>query len=215
MSLLDTPVRDAAWAALDFESAGAAPGRNDEPVQVGMAVWRGGRVTDFFRSYLHSPVRITRAARAVHGIGDDDVGDAPPLASLWPEFKTRLGGAVVVAHGAGTEKRFLRAFPLHGFGPWLDTLAVARAVLPDLAGHSLGEVVAALRVEEEVRVLCPALDWHDALFDAVACLVVLRSVVQIRGLSAATVGQLLAPDASAYHRRRALRRTARSAGWGG
>lgn len=214
MSLLDTPVRDAAWAALDFESAGAAPGRNDEPVQVGMAVWRGGRITDFFRSYVHSAARITRAASAVHGIRDDDVREAPSLASLWPEFKTRLGGAVVVAHGAGTEKRFLRAFPLHGFGPWLDTLAVARSVLPDLAGHSLGEVVAALGVEDELRALCPALDWHDALFDAVACLVILRGLIAKCGWSAATVGQLLSPDASVYHRRRALRRTARSAGWG-
>ena len=213
MSLLDTPVREAAWAALDFESAGAAPGRSDEPVQVGLAVGRGGEITDLFRSYVHSPVRITRAARAVHGIGDDDVRAAPPLAALWPEFKSRLAGAVVVAHGAGTEKRFLRAFPLHGFGPWLDTLAVSRAVMPDLAEHSLAGVVAALGVEHEVRALCPSLDWHDALFDAVACLVILRQVIVRGDLSNATVGQLLAPDASAYHRRRGLQRTARSAGW--
>jgi len=214
MSLLDTPVRDAAWAALDFESAGAAPGRTDEPVQVGMAVWRGGRITDLFRSYVRSPVRITRAARAVHGIGDEDVHGAPPLAALWPEFKARLGGAVVVAHGAGTEKRFLRAFPLHGFGPWLDTLTMARALLPDLAGHSLAEVVGALGAEAEVRALCPALGWHDALFDAVACLVVLRGLVARGDWSAATVGQMLSPDTSSYHRRRAVRRAARAAGWG-
>jgi DNA polymerase-3 subunit epsilon len=213
MSVLDTPVREAAWAALDFESAGAAPGRTDEPVQVGMAVWRGGRITDLFRSYVHSPMRITRAARAVHGIGEADVRGAPALADLWPEFKARLGGAIVVAHGAGTEKRFLRAFPLHGFGPWLDTLTIARAMLPDLGGHSLGEVAAALGAEAEIRALCPSLDWHDALFDAVACLVVLRVVIERGGWSSATVGQLLSPDAAAYHRRRALRRTARSAGW--
>lgn len=215
MNVRDTPVRDAVWAAVDFESAGAAPGRSDEPVQVGVAVWRAGQIADLFRSYVHSPVQITGAARAVHGIGDGDVRDAPPLASLWPELKARLGGAVVVAHGAGTEKRFLRAFPLHGFGPWLDTLALARSILPDLPGHSLGEVVAALGVADEVRALCPALDWHDALFDAVACLVILRAAIVRCDLSAATVGQVLAPDASAYHRRRALCRTARSAGWEG
>jgi len=215
MTLLDTPVREAVWAALDFESAGAAPGRSDEPVQVGMAVWRGFEMSDFFRSYVCSPARITSLARAVHGITEEDVRDAPPMAALWPEFKTRLGGAVVVAHGAGTEKRFLRAFPLHGFGPWLDTLAVSRAVLPELSGHSLGEVTAALGVEDEVRALCPALDWHDALFDAVACLVILRRIVGQCGLASVTVGELLAPDASAYHRHRALLRTARSAGWGG
>lgn len=213
MNLLDTPVRDAAWAALDFESAGAAPGRSDEPVQVGIAVWRGGEMTEFFRSYVHSPVRITRSARAVHGIGDDDVRDAPAMVALWPEFKVRLGGAVVVAHGAGTEKRFLRAFPLHGFGPWLDTLALSRAVLPELPGHALGDVAAALGVEDEIRRRCEGLDWHDALFDAVACLVILQRVLANCASPDLTVGQLLSMDTRAYHRRRALLQTARSAGW--
>jgi DNA polymerase-3 subunit epsilon len=213
MSLLDTPVREAAWAALDFESAGAAPGRSDEPVQVGMAVWRGGELTDFFRSYVHSTVRITRSARAVHGIGDDDVRHAPTMAALWPEFKVRLGGAVVVAHGTGTEKRFLRAFPLHGFGPWLDTLMLSRAVLPDLPAHSLGEVASALGVESVIRDRCAGLDWHDALFDAVACLAILQEVVATCASPEFTVGQLLALDTQAYHRRRALLQTARSAGW--
>jgi DNA polymerase-3 subunit epsilon len=213
MNLLDTPVREAAWAALDFESAGAAPGRSDEPVQVGIAVWRGGEITDVFRSYVHSPLRITRSARAVHGIGDDDIRGAPSMSVLWPEFKSRLAGAVVVAHGAGTEKRFLRAFPLHGFGPWLDTLVLSRAVLPELSAHALGDVASALGVEDEIRARCEGLDWHDALFDAVACLAVLQRVITTCASPDFTVGQLLSMDTQAYHRRRALLQTARSVGW--
>lgn len=213
MNPLDTPVREAAWAAIDFESAGAAPGRSDEPVQVGMAVMRGGAVMGFFRSYIQSPVRITRSARAVHGIGDADIASAPSMTALWPEYKSRLAAAVVVAHGAGTEKRFLRAFPLHGFGPWLDTLAMARAALPDLPEHSLGAVTRALSAEDEVRALCPEHGWHDALFDAVACLVVLRCIVERCALHDATVGELISADPAAYRRRRALLQTARSAGW--
>lgn len=213
MNPLDTPARDAAWVALDFESAGAAPGRSDEPVQVGIAVSRGGEITGVFRSYIRSSAPVTRAARAVHGIGDEALAGAPSMAELWPEFQSRLSGAVVVAHGAGTEKRFLRAFPLHGFGPWLDTLPLARAVLPGLRGHSLGEVAAALGAEEEVRARCAGLDWHDALFDAVACLVILRRVIACFEPPAPLVGQLVAMDAGAYRRLRAVRRTARSAGW--
>ena len=214
MSLLDTPVRDAAWAALDFESAGAAPGRSDEPVQVGMAVWRGGEPGELFRSFIHSPVRVTRAARAVHGIGDEQLAAAPAMAALWPEFKVRLSGAVVVAHGAGTERRFLRAFPLHGFGPWIDTLNLARALWPELEDHALGTVVVACGLEAEVRRLCPEFDWHDALFDAVASLVFLRHVVEALDLAGARVGQLQNVDASAYRRRRGVLRVAREAGWG-
>jgi DNA polymerase-3 subunit epsilon len=213
MNPLDTPARDAAWAALDFESAGAAPGRSDEPVQVGIAVSRGGEITGVFRSYIRSTVRVTPAARAVHGIGDEDLAGAPSMAELWPEFQTRLSGAVVAAHGAGTEKRFLRAFPLHGFGPWLDTLSLARAALPGLPGHSLAEVAAALGAEDEIRARCAGLDWHDALFDAVACLAILHRVMARFEPPGPLVGQLVAMDASAYRRHRAVRRTARSAGW--
>jgi DNA polymerase III epsilon subunit-like protein len=91
---------------------------------------------------------------------------------------------------------------------------MARAALPDLPGHSLGEVISALGADTEVRALCPSLDWHDALFDAVACLVALRRIIERGDWSAATVGQMLSPDTSAYHRRRGLQRTAHSAGWG-
>jgi DNA polymerase-3 subunit epsilon len=207
----DTPVRGAVWAALDFESTGVVPGAGDEPVQVGMAVWRGGEEPpgDFFRSYIRPAVPVTGAARAVHGIGAGELAGAPPMAALWPEFRARLGGAAVVAHGAGTERRFLRAFPLHGFGPWVDTLALGRAALPGLPEHSLAAVCGAFGLEAEIARHCPGLGWHDALFDAVACLVFLRRVVEEFGLDSARIGQLQRPDTGLYHRHRAMRRTAR------
>lgn len=211
MTLADTPVSGAVWAALDFESTGASPGAEDEPVQVGMAVWRGGEdpPEKFFRSYVRPSVPVTDAARAVHGIGAPDLAAAPSMAALWPEFRARLSGAVVVAHGAGTERRFLRAFPLHGFGPWVDTLALGRAVRPGLPEHSLGAVCGAFGLEADISRLCPGLGWHDALFDAVACLVLLRRVVDEFGLGSVRVGQLQRPDTGLYHRHRAIRRTAR------
>jgi len=209
-------VLEAAWAALDFESTGPSAGAEDEPVQVGMAVWRpaeGESFTCMFRSFIRPPVRVTRAARKVHGIGDEQTDGSPSMTALWPEFKSRLSGAVVVAHGAGTERRFLRAFPMHGFGPWLDTLALSRAVWPEMPDYSLGAVVGTLGLESRVRATCPGADWHDALFDAVACLALLHHCIRELDLGSLVVGQLTSLDASAYHRRRALLQTARSAGW--
>lgn len=210
MTLLETPVRDATWAALDFESSGASPGQPDEPVQVGMAVWSpgGGAPGEFFRAYVRPSAPITPAAEKVHRISAGAIENAPVMFALWPEFKKRLAGSAVVAHGAGTEKRFLRVFPFHGFGPWVDTLAISRAVLPELPEHSLGGVIAALGLEEAVGGLCPGLGWHDALFDAVACLVLLRHLVDRLELGGLTVGQVRGLDAAAYHQRRALLRMA-------
>jgi len=208
MTTLDTFVRDATWSALDFESSGATEGQSDEPVQVGMASWSvvEGFRKNFFRSYIRTVVSITPSASAVHHIGDDALKNAPTMLVLWPEFKARLNGAVIVAHGAGTEKRFLRGFPMHGFSPWMDTLALSRAVLPNLQDHSLGFVVTTLGLEAEVRELCPTLDWHDALFDAVACLVLLRHLINRLNLQTLTIGQMQQLDKHAYYRQLSLRK---------
>ena len=200
---LHTPLRSLAFAAIDFESAGAAPGRTDVPVQVGIARWslREGH-HDPFSSYLRSPRPVTWAARRVHGIRDEDLADAPELLQLWPEFKARLAGTVVVAHGKGTEKRFLRAFPGHGFGPWIDTLLLARAAWPELADHSLAALCDALGLVPAVDALAAERRWHDALRDALGSLVVLEHLVRSRELAETPLGGLLAPDTRDWHRRR-------------
>lgn len=214
MNANDAPVRELAWAAIDFEGTGGSPGQSDEAVQVGIAVLvpDGGRPEKCFRSFIRAESRVSRAASAVHRITDRDLDGAPSLGLLWPEIKSRLDGALVLAHGAGTERRFLRAFPLHGFGPWLDTLSLARAVLPTLGDHSLSAVAGELGVIDDIRAACPQLDWHDALFDAVASLLVARRIIERFGLQDLSAGQLRALDTAACLRHRALKSIAHEAG---
>lgn len=166
------------FAAIDFESAGTSKGGTDAPVQIGWALMRGGEIDagSLFESYLQCASPIAWAAQKIHGITTQDLAGAPALASLWPRLKAALGGRVVVAHGAGAEKRFLRAFPLHGFGPWLDTITLARHFFPGLTDYSLASVCDALELTAEIQRLCPAGQWHQALFDAVACLAIVQKV---------------------------------------
>lgn len=121
---------------------------------------------------------------------------------LWPELRSRMAGSVVVAHGKGTEKRFLRAFPGHGFGPWVDTLPLARAAWPDLPDHSLGALCETLDLVAAVRAQVAEKSWHDALFDAVASLVLLEHVISRHSLADLPVAALAKPDISAWHRSR-------------
>jgi len=189
------------FTAIDFESAGAARGMTDSPVQVGLATWSlAGGHCDSFVSYLHTDQPIHWSAKKVHGIGTADLADAPPLLALWPELKRRLAGAAVVAHGKGTEKRFLRAFPGHGFGPWVDTLLVARAAWPELPDHSLGALCEARGLSATVRNLVAGRNWHDALFDAVASLVLLAHVIEVCELHDHPAEALAEPDTSPWHR---------------
>lgn len=194
-------VRHCRFTAIDFESAGAARGMTDSPVQVGLASWSAevGHA-DAFVSYLFTDRPVQWSARKVHGIGPEQLADAPSLLSLWPELKRRLAGAVVVAHGKGTEKRFLRAFPGHGFGPWIDTLPLARAVWPDLGDHSLGALCDSHGLTGGIAALVPGKSWHDALFDAVASLVLLAHVIDALSLADHPVETILHPDTSAWHK---------------
>jgi DNA polymerase-3 subunit epsilon len=190
-----TPFRDTVFAALDFESAGAAPGMTDAPVQAGIAAMRGTEflTESFFRSYINPGRPVTWAAQRIHGIAGAQLADSPDLKSLWPEFRSRLSGRVIVAHGAGTEKRFLRAFPFHGFGPWLDTVLLARRAWPGLGDYSLESLAAVLGFRDELDRLCPGLRFHDALYDAAGSLLVLRSLVTGAGLLDKCVSELLTP----------------------
>jgi DNA polymerase III subunit epsilon len=193
-------VRHCRFTAIDFESAGAAPGKTDSPVQVGLALWSMEAAHgETFVSYLHTDQPIHWAARKVHGIGPEHLADAPSLLLLWPEFKKRLAGAIVVAHGKGTEKRFLRAFPGHGFGPWIDTLLLARATWPELPDHSLGTLCETHGLAAAVHALVPEKSWHDALFDAVASLVLLAYLVETHRLADHPVEALIHPDTSRWH----------------
>lgn len=191
------------FTAIDFESAGAAPGRTDVPVQVGLATWSAaGGHGDTFVSYLATETSITWSARKVHGIRDEDLAGAPSLLALWPELKERLAGAVVVAHGKGTEKRFLRAFPGHGFGPWVDTLLLARAAWPELPDHSLSALCEARGLVVEIQRRLPGRRWHDALYDSLASLILLEDLVAAFQLAEQPLEFLLHPDTGAWHRLR-------------
>jgi DNA polymerase-3 subunit epsilon len=198
-------VRDVEFAAIDFESAGVARGQTDVPIQIGLAILRGCEIVESFRSYLHTDRPVAWSAKKVHGIDNADLVDAPTLHALWPELKSRLADRWVVSHAAGTEKRFLRAFPGHGFGPWVDTLSLFQAALPDTDSHSLSALAVACGCEAECHALAPDFRWHDALCDAIASLVLLRWLIARCELADAPADILLNPDRARYYARRASR----------
>jgi DNA polymerase-3 subunit epsilon len=186
-------VRESLFAALDFESAGERANEAGVPVQIGIA-WMSGLDPDpssFYGSYLRADRPVTWSARRVHGITDQDLKEAPSLLSLWPEIRGRLSGRLIVAHGSGTEKRFLRAFPMHGFGPWIDTLTLSRKILPGLPSYALSDLAAELGLEEGLREMLPSFRWHEAVSDAAASLLLLKKLIDAAGIRDYPAGVLL------------------------
>ena len=169
------------FASIDFESTGHREGIGDEPIQVGIAVMKGFEIdkSSFFRSYIKpsNDLQITSRSQSVHRIKNEQLQKSPVLFELWPKINELLSKRVVVAHGAGTEKRFLRSFPMHGFDIWIDTLQLAKKVLPKSTDYSLGALIHDIGANEDLKTICPELDWHDALFDAVASLFLLKELL--------------------------------------
>lgn len=178
-------IADLSFAAIDFESAGAVRGATDVPVQIGVAVANATGGIDLagsFGSFLASDQPVHWSARKVHGISDADLVGAPTLLGVWPETRQRLRNRWIVAHGAGTERKFLKAFPGHGFGPWVDTLQIYRHILPHAETHSLSYLCRQCGLEGECLRLMPDFRWHDALSDAVACLLLLQHWIRSANL---------------------------------
>ena len=169
------------FASIDFESTGHREGIGDEPIQVGIAVMKGFEIdkNSFFRSYIKpsNDLQITSRSQSVHRIKNEQLEKSPVLFELWPKINELLSKRVVVAHGAGTEKRFLKSFPMHGFDIWIDTLQLAKKVLPESTDYSLGALIHDIGANEDLKTICPELDWHDALFDAVASLFLLKELL--------------------------------------
>ena len=161
-------------------------------------------ISENFGSFLFTDQPITWAAQKVHGICAKDLAGAPRLPELWPEIHRLLQNRWLVAHGSATERRFLRAFPFHGFGPWVDTLKLSRAVWPEKNSFALGDLIADLGLEDDLRRAFPPFRWHDALSDAMASLILLRRAVADANIAAEKVELLLRPDATEYHRLKAI-----------
>jgi DNA polymerase-3 subunit epsilon len=193
-------VAETSFAAVDFESAGVRRGSTEVPVQIGIALMCRREIVESFSSFLFTDQPITWAARKVHGIcaqvwpGADDfalpeVHRLLETAGWWPMVPPPKGDS--------------RAFPFHGFGPWVDTLKLARAVWPAMKSFALGDLILDLGLEEDLRRTFPGFRWHDALSDAMASLVLLRRTVAEAKVETQEAEILLRPDASQYHRLKA------------
>jgi DNA polymerase-3 subunit epsilon len=191
------------FAAIDFESAGAQRGKTDVPVQIGMATWsmESGHI-DSYVSYIGTDQSILWSAQKIHGISSEDLAEAPALGLLWPKIKATLSGRPLVAHGHGTEKRYLSAFPGHGFGPWIDTLQLSRAAWPELQSHALGDLCGHFSLTTTVDELVPERTWHDALYDATASLILLEHLIAEFDLAESSLEILKRPDTTHWHRTR-------------
>ncbi len=170
------------FCAIDFETTGDVPGYPNEPWQIGcVAVPEGGRVADAvrFESYLRVAADrpFNRWAPGRHSKIRSELAVSPTLVEVLPELDGMLSGPLV-AHNASTERKMLgEALPLHRPGPWIDTLALSRIAWPDAESHALEDLIPSLGLGDALAAMCPGRAPHDALYDALACALLLETLL--------------------------------------
>jgi len=175
--------REVEFAVLDFESTGSVEAYANEPWQLAIVLVSAGRVvadTSFCSLLQVGPRPFNPYAPGRHALLREDLARAPRLADLWPQVGGWLLGRPLVAHHAATEQKFLgEAFPLHRFGPWIDTLELARIAYPHSPSHRLEDLIDTLGLDALLRLRCPDLAPHDALYDAMACAMLLEHLLAL------------------------------------
>jgi DNA polymerase-3 subunit epsilon len=160
-------------AVLDVETTGTDPAR-DRVVELALLTLFPDRTHNLYQTRLNPGVPIPPAATAVHGIGDADVRDAPPFATIASDLVRRLAGCD------------LAGFGIAGFDLPLLCAEFARAGVPfDLSGRAVVDALAVYR-RYEARTLSAAVRFylgrehtaaHAAAGDAIAAAVVLDAQV--------------------------------------
>ncbi len=134
-----------------------------------------GEIVDQFEQLVRPEIPIEPEATEIHGIDESMVRDARTAGDVLEDFGTWAGDDWLVAHNAGADARVL-GFECARHGrealqnPFLDTLALAKKLIPEAPDHKLLTLCDFLELEDGPH--------HRALPDAVYCWKVLEECAE-------------------------------------
>lgn len=178
---------NATLVIVDLETTGGSHAGGDRIVEIGAVRLHAGVVEAEYATLVHPERRIPPFVQRIHGISDAMVARAPRYAEVHAGFLDFCEGAVLVSHNASFDRGFLDSEARRLTGEplthrHLDTLRMARQLLPELARHNLDTLMAHFRIH------VPPAERHRALGDARATATLyleLEAIARARGQSLA------------------------------
>lgn len=154
-SLMDT------FVVFDIETTGFSQ-MKDKIIEIGAVKVVAGQIVDKYSTFVNPDVPIPYEIEQLTGIKDDMVIDAPMIDVILPEFLAFCEGSILVAHNASFDVGFIqnnaKNLGLVADFTTIDTVGLARILLPDLNRYKLNTVAKALNVSLE--------NHHRAVDDA-------------------------------------------------
>ena len=149
------------FVVFDIETTGFSPEKN-RIIEIGAVKVEKGVITDKFSTFVNPDVPIPFEIEQLTGINDNMVLPAPKIDVILPQFLAFCEGCSLVAHNASFDVSFISqnaALLGLSFDPTvLDTVALARHLLPNLNRFKLDTVAKALNISLE--------NHHRAVDDA-------------------------------------------------
>ena len=144
----DMPI-DGDFVIFDLETTGFSP-INDRITEIGAVRYCGGKAGESFSTFVNPHKPIPRKVVELTGITDDMVKDAPDESVAVAEFLKFCGDSVLIAHNAPFDVSFVSAAAKRlglDFAPtYIDTVIMARALLPNAKNHKLNTVAEELKL---------------------------------------------------------------------
>ncbi|MDQ4002391.1 MAG: DEDD exonuclease domain-containing protein [Actinomycetota bacterium] len=167
-------LNDAPYVVFDVETTGSSA-KEGAITEIGALKVARGRVVDEFATLVNPGRRIEPFVVRLTGITDRMVADARSMVEVLPLFEEFVEGSVLVGHNVRFDCAFVaaarRGVPLPN--PVLDTLKLARILVPGLRRYRLASLVSHFGVR--------AAPNHRALADAAATTEVFQKLVRLLG----------------------------------
>ncbi|MDD6667674.1 MAG: PolC-type DNA polymerase III [Lachnospiraceae bacterium] len=140
------------FVVFDLETTGFSAEKN-RIIEIGAVRFSEGKVTDRFSEFVNPQIPIPYRITELTSIRDDMVRHAETIETLLPKFLEFSKGAIMVGHNADFDMGFIKAnckrLGLEAPATYMDTVEMARVLLPSLSNYKLDTVAKALKVSLE------------------------------------------------------------------
>ncbi len=151
------------FVVFDLETTGFSPTAN-QIIEIGAVKVEKGQITERFSTFVNPKTPIPFRIEELTHISDEMVMDAPEIAQILPQFMEFCEGCSMVAHNASFDMSFIAEncgrLGLPCDKTVVDTVSMARVLLPQLSKYKLDTVAKALNI---------SLDHHHRAVDDAAC----------------------------------------------